>query len=144
MVETQMKFARTCIRSPLISTCLSVSLSRPTSKERSQKWFETRLLPTLTRSYPCRFTFYVADPVSSIDQSLDLRDCSAQCQSPFCPDYFPRCPEQGFRFGPGVVAVASFSAFELLLQNLLLISLTPASGLRAGQHRLAAVVPVKS
>jgi len=51
-----------------------------------------------------------------------------------------RCPEQGFRFGPGVVAGASFSAFELLLQNLLLISLTPSSGLRAGQHRSAAVV----
>jgi hypothetical protein len=27
---------------------------------------ETRSLPTLTRSYPCRFTFYVADPISSI------------------------------------------------------------------------------
>ena len=28
---------------------------------------ETRSLPTLTRSYPRRFTFYVADPVSSIE-----------------------------------------------------------------------------
>jgi hypothetical protein len=27
---------------------------------------ETRSLPTLTRSYPCRFTFYVADPISSV------------------------------------------------------------------------------
>ena len=27
---------------------------------------ETRSLPTLTRSYPRRFTFYVADPISSI------------------------------------------------------------------------------
>jgi hypothetical protein len=31
------------------------------------KWsIETRSLPTLTRSYPRRFTFYVADPISSI------------------------------------------------------------------------------
>src|SRR5262249_22197907 len=28
---------------------------------------ETRSLPTLTRSYPRRFTFYVADPLSSIE-----------------------------------------------------------------------------
>jgi len=27
---------------------------------------ETRSLPTLTRSYPRHFTFYVADPISSI------------------------------------------------------------------------------
>ena len=27
---------------------------------------ETRSLPTLTRSYPCRFTFYVARPTRSI------------------------------------------------------------------------------
>ena len=31
-----------------------------------EPWVETRLLPTLTRAYPCRFTFYVADPVNSI------------------------------------------------------------------------------
>jgi hypothetical protein len=31
---------------------------------------ETRSLPTLTRSYPRRFTFYVAAPVSSILTSL--------------------------------------------------------------------------
>ena len=31
-----------------------------------EPWLETCLLPTLTRAYPCRFTFYVADPVSSI------------------------------------------------------------------------------
>jgi len=31
-----------------------------------EAWVETRLLPTLTRAYPCRFTVYVADPVSSI------------------------------------------------------------------------------
>ena len=31
---------------------------------------ETRSLPTLTRSYPRRFTFYVAEPVSSILSSL--------------------------------------------------------------------------
>jgi hypothetical protein len=29
--------------------------------------FETHSLPTLTRSYPRRFTFYVADPLSSIE-----------------------------------------------------------------------------
>jgi hypothetical protein len=34
---------------------------------------ETRSLPTLTRSYPRRFTFYVADPASSIvSRSLPL------------------------------------------------------------------------
>jgi hypothetical protein len=31
---------------------------------------ETHSLPTLTRSYPRRFTFYVAAPVSSILTSL--------------------------------------------------------------------------
>ena len=31
---------------------------------------ETRSLPTLTRSYPRRFTFYVADPLSSIRRAL--------------------------------------------------------------------------
>jgi hypothetical protein len=34
---------------------------------------ETRSLPTLTRSYPRRFTFYVADPVSSIRSERFLR-----------------------------------------------------------------------
>src|SRR4029077_17396950 len=29
--------------------------------------FETHSLPTLTRSYPRRFSFYVADPLSSIE-----------------------------------------------------------------------------
>jgi hypothetical protein len=37
------------------------------SQSRSQRQrVETRSLPTLTRSYPRRFTFYVADPISSI------------------------------------------------------------------------------
>ena len=31
---------------------------------------ETRLLPTLTRSYPCHFTFYVARPTRSIETRL--------------------------------------------------------------------------
>ena len=44
--------------------------SKPRRSGGHKNGFETRLLPTLTRSYPCRFTFYVADPVSSIDQSL--------------------------------------------------------------------------
>jgi hypothetical protein len=30
------------------------------------------LLPTLTRSYPCRFTFYVADPISLSAMSVAL------------------------------------------------------------------------
>ena len=34
----------------------------------TEPWLETRSLPTLTRSYPRRFTFYVADPVSSIHE----------------------------------------------------------------------------
>ncbi len=83
-----MKFARTCIALAAHFDLPIYVSSRPASKQRSQKGFETRLLPTLTRSYPCRFTFYVADPISSIDQSLDLRDCSAQCQSHSCSDWF--------------------------------------------------------
>src|SRR5213594_2302372 len=35
--------------------------SSPPSPRRDPR-FETRSLPTLTRSYPRRFTFYVADP----------------------------------------------------------------------------------
>jgi len=31
-----------------------------------EPWLETRLLSALTRACPRRFTFYVADPVSSI------------------------------------------------------------------------------
>ena len=34
---------------------------------------ETRSLPTLTRSYPRRFTFYVADPFSSIHNFEQMR-----------------------------------------------------------------------
>jgi len=37
--------------------------------------FETRSLPALTRSYPCRFTFYVAHPVRSIPR-FTKQDCS--------------------------------------------------------------------
>jgi hypothetical protein len=42
-------------------------------------WVETRLLPTLTRAYPCRFTFDVADPVSSIQgpQATPCPQCFA-------------------------------------------------------------------
>ena len=36
-------------------------------------WIETRSLPTLTRSYPRRFTFYVADPISFILFASDYR-----------------------------------------------------------------------
>src|SRR4030095_11337606 len=46
---------------------------------------ETRSLPTLTRSYPRRFTFYVADPVSSIHPScfilLNLNSLAARPRS---------------------------------------------------------------
>jgi hypothetical protein len=39
---------------------------------------ETRSLPTLTHSYPRRFTFYVADPISSIrEQALNIQPASA-------------------------------------------------------------------
>src|SRR4029077_13787086 len=34
---------------------------------------ETGSPPTLTRSSPCRFTFYVADPISSIDALAPAR-----------------------------------------------------------------------
>ena len=34
--------------------------------------FETRSLPTLTRSYPRRFAFYVANPVGSIPQFFNV------------------------------------------------------------------------
>src|SRR6266516_5737184 len=37
--------------------------------DQDQQRFETRLLPTLTRSYPRHFTFYVAEPLSSIRMS---------------------------------------------------------------------------
>src|SRR5262249_56895550 len=41
---------------------------------RAQRaWFETRSLPTLTRSYPRRFTFYVALPDRSIVVVTDRR-----------------------------------------------------------------------
>jgi hypothetical protein len=33
---------------------------------------ETRSLPTLSRCYPCSFTFYVAHPISSIQRFNDL------------------------------------------------------------------------
>jgi len=35
------------------------------ASHQDQQGFETRLLPTLTRSYPRHFTFYVAEPLSS-------------------------------------------------------------------------------
>ena len=35
---------------------------------------ETRSLPTLTRSYPCRFTFYVAHPIHSIRSERVMLD----------------------------------------------------------------------
>ena len=41
-----------------------------------------------TRSIPDRDVFYVAQPIRSIDQPLDIRDCSVQCQFPFCSDWF--------------------------------------------------------
>jgi hypothetical protein len=41
-----------------------------------KKSFETHSLPTLTRSYPRRFTFYVADPLSSILDAVDVADGS--------------------------------------------------------------------
>ena len=44
-----------------------------TSVECADVEFETRSLPTLTRSYPHRFTFYVADPISSIRSERLLR-----------------------------------------------------------------------
>jgi hypothetical protein len=46
--------------------------TRSSRKERAESAavndtrVETHSLPTLTRSYPRRFTFYVADPISSI------------------------------------------------------------------------------
>ena len=49
-----------------------------------------------------------------------------------------------FRFGAGVVAVASFSAPEAPVQNLLLISLTRSSDLRVGQHRFNGHCPGKA
>jgi hypothetical protein len=40
--------------------------SNVSAADQDLQRFETRSLPTLTRSYPRRFTFYVADPVSSV------------------------------------------------------------------------------
>jgi hypothetical protein len=58
-------FARShgSVHSPLPIAALP-SMSRDSI--RSIRSIETRSLPTLTRSYPRRFTFYVADPISSI------------------------------------------------------------------------------
>ena len=48
----------------------------PRSFLSSQWWrvrsFETRSLPTRTRSYPRRFTFYVAEPVSSVLDAIGI------------------------------------------------------------------------
>jgi hypothetical protein len=38
-------------------------------QEDQKLGFETRSLPTLTRSYPRHFTFYVARPTRSIHQN---------------------------------------------------------------------------
>jgi hypothetical protein len=32
---------------------------------------ETRSLPSLSRRYPCAFTFYVDDPITSIDRVIN-------------------------------------------------------------------------
>ena len=45
-----------CVRAHLVVPCFHFSISA----------FETRSLPALTRSYPRRFTFYVARPARSI------------------------------------------------------------------------------
>ena len=44
--------------------------------------FETRSLPALTRSYPCRFTFYVAHPARSIQYFSVYAPASASIMSP--------------------------------------------------------------
>jgi hypothetical protein len=41
-------------------------LSEPNVRPHCSAAFETRSLPTLTRSYPRRFAFYVARPARSI------------------------------------------------------------------------------
>ena len=43
---------------------------------RPSRSIETRSLPTLTRSYPCRFTFYVALPGRSIHRLAERFVCS--------------------------------------------------------------------
>ena len=45
----------------------------------TEPWVETRLLPTLTRAYPWRFTFYVADPVSSIQGTAGDTPATTAC-----------------------------------------------------------------
>jgi hypothetical protein len=49
--------------------------------------FETRSLPTLTRSYPRRFTFYVALPDRSIAGVTDRR--RLRCHRPFVSRQLP-------------------------------------------------------
>jgi uncharacterized DUF497 family protein len=46
----------------------SLTIPDPVHSKVEDRWLsvETHSLPTLTRSYPRHFTFYVADPVSSI------------------------------------------------------------------------------
>jgi hypothetical protein len=59
--------------------CLPGLWSGSSAAQRSQteSGIETRSLPTLTRSYPRRFTFYVADPSAPL--KLVRLPCSLAC-----------------------------------------------------------------
>ena len=59
-LETRSLPALTHVLPPIRPVGFPIYVADPISS------IETRLLPTLTRSYPRRFTFYVADPVRSI------------------------------------------------------------------------------
>jgi hypothetical protein len=48
------------------SAAIRAHWSNVSAAHQDLERFETRLLPALTRSYPCHFTFYVAEPLSSI------------------------------------------------------------------------------
>src|SRR5207237_4066309 len=54
------------------SSVIPAHLSNVSAARQDLQRFETRLLPALTRSYPRHFTFYVAEPLSSIRVSALL------------------------------------------------------------------------
>ncbi len=57
--------------------------SRPLPRGCTGHVTRPRALHSLNRD-----VFYITDPISSIDQSVNIRDCSVQCQSPFCSGWF--------------------------------------------------------
>ena len=91
---------------------------------------ETRSLPALTRCYPCSFTFYVADPISSIpdlwqqdavralQQGKDVvvQAPTGRVRLTAIPNLGARPPAQA-RPRPAVMLALANAIFELLYPN---------------------------